>query len=611
MLEGLEAEDYDRSYSDRQLVARIARYFQPEARAMAVVAGLAVLSALLDIAFPLLIARGIDRAALAGFGPATWGVAGAILASGGLAWGLNFCRQIATARAVGNVVLRLRHDACAALLDRDLSFFDDHPSGAIVSRVTGDTESFAGVVALVLNLLSQLLLVFLIVGVLFVIDPRLTLLTLLVAPPMVLVALTVRRLARRLARGSQRALALVNANLQEAIAGITVAKGFRQERAIYEAFQPINERHYRVSVRQGFIYNGAYPMLAAVGGLGTALVVYFGGLSALDERVSPGDWLLFVQSIGIFMIPLTVIASFWSQFQQGLAAGERVFALIDADARVVQRDRQTVEGLRGGIAFRKVDFAYGPRQRVLSDFSLTIAAGEMVALVGHSGAGKSTLGKLIARFYEFQGGELLIDGRDIRSFDLRAYRRRLGIVPQSPFLFAGSVADNIRYARPEASDAAVAAVAGRVGGGDWLAALPEGLRTPISEGGWGLALGQRQLVALARTLLQDPAIVILDEATASIDPLTEAQIREGLDLLLRGRTAIVIAHRLSTIQGADRIVVLEGGRIVEEGDHDALLRRGGQYAALYNTYFRHQAPDSQFVPVRADVRASSECGTEL
>jgi len=210
-------------------------------------------------------------------------------------------------------------------------------------------------------------------------------------------------------------------------------------------------------------------------------------------------------------------------------------------------------------------------------------------LVGHTGAGKSSLGKLVARFYEFQGGELLIDGIDIRTFDLPSYRQHMGIVPQTPFLFSGTVADNIRYGKPEATDAEVERVAHQVGGGDWLVALPQGLQTDVGEEGKGISMGQRQLVALARVLLQDPSIVILDEATASVDPLTEAQIQEGLEIVLQGRTAIVIAHRLSTIKSADRIIVLRKGEIIEEGNHDDLMARKGHYAELYNTYFRHQS----------------------
>jgi ABC-type multidrug transport system fused ATPase/permease subunit len=228
---------------------------------------------------------------------------------------------------------------------------------------------------------------------------------------------------------------------------------------------------------------------------------------------------------------------------------------------------------------------------VLRGFDLTIAAGETVALVGHTGAGKSSLGKLVARFYEFQGGAIVVDGHDLRTFDLPSYRRQVGIVPQTPFLFRGTVRDNVRYARPDAGDAAVEAAARSVAGGDWLDALPRGLETEVTEGGRGLSMGQRQLVALARVLLQDPRVLILDEATASVDPFTEALIQEGLDVALAGRTAIVIAHRLSTVRRADRILVLRRGEVIEQGTHDALVARGGAYADLYDTYFRHQAPD--------------------
>jgi ATP-binding cassette subfamily B protein len=599
LMDGLAAEAYDRNYSDAQLLRRIFRYFRPYLPIMIFVAVMIFLNAVMDAVLPLLIARGIDTLATSGApqGSPTdlWRRALpliiAILLAGMLSWTFNFIRQWFTARAVGNVVLNLRKDAFDAVLERDMSFYDEFSSGRVVSRVTSDTQDFSTVVTLTLNLVSQVLQVAILVGILFYINPRLALIALTIAPFIVAAALAFRHIARFTTQQARRVLAEVNANVQESVAGISVAKAFRQERAVYDTFSRVNTQSYALNLRQGLVFSAIFPILGIIAGVGTVLVVYFGGRSVLAGAVTPGEWFLFIEAVALFWFPLTSIASFWSQFQAGLSASERVFALIDADSRVVQERSEPVPSLKGRIEFRNVDFRYTMQEQVLMGFSLTIPAGETVALVGHTGAGKSSLGKLVARFYEFQAGQLLIDGRDIRTFDLSSYRRHLGIVQQTPFLFTGTVRDNIRYGQPGATDDEVIAVANRVGGGDWLEALPHGLNTDVSEGGRGISMGQRQLVALARVLLQNPSILILDEATASVDPLTEAQIQEGLELVLKGRTAIVIAHRLSTIRTADRILVLRKGEIIEEGSHGALLSKGGHYAELYNTYFRHQSPE--------------------
>jgi ATP-binding cassette, subfamily B, bacterial len=601
IMDGLDAEAYDRTYKDSQLIKRIIGYFRPKLPIIIIVAVLVVLNSGLDTAFPLLIARSIDTLMQSAVMQTVVWLVGIILLATILSWTANMFRQWFTARAVGDVVLQLRKDAFAAIMDRDMSFFDEFSSGKIVSRCTSDTDSFATVVTLTINLLSQILLFFLVISVLFFRNVQLALLTLLIMPAIILVALGFRRLARSFTRRSQRSLARVNANVQEIISGITIAKNFRQEQNMYDEFKQINKQSYYVNVRSGFLYNGIFPVLILIANIGTTIVVYFGGQKVLQHTISAGDWFLFLQSISLLWSPLTSIASFWSQFQLGLAASERVFALLDAEPRVHQSDHKPVPHLTGKIEFKDVFFSYDDRQTVLADFNLTIKAGETIAFVGHTGAGKSSIGKLIARFYEFQGGQILIDGHDIRSFDLHDYHRHLGIVPQIPFLFSGTVADNIRYARPDASSEEVEEAARHIGGGDWLEVLPDGLDTLVGETGKALSMGQRQLVALARVLLQDPAIIILDEATASVDPLTEAQIQEGLDIVLKDRTAIVIAHRLSTIRHADRIIVLDRGRIVEEGSHAALMYQGGHYAQLYNTYFRHQSPDYKpgegFVPL--------------
>ena len=599
IMDGLDAEAYDRTYTDRQLVSRIVGYFRPHLPKMLFVAGTIVLNSGLDAALPVLISRGINNLT-----PAISGAGGgdpneiwrrsitlliAIMLAGALSWTFNFFRQTYTARTVGDVVLDLRKDAFDAVLARDMSFYDEFATGKIVSRVTSDTQDFSNVVTLTLNLISQILLVVIVVGVLFYINPRLALIEMAIAPIVVVVALLFRRIARHTTQQARRVLAQVNANVQESITGIAVAKTFRQEQTIYNEFSKVNAQSYALNLRQGYVFSAIFPILGTISGVGTALILYFGGRSVIGGAVSAGDWFLFMEAINFFVFPLTGIASFWSQFQLGLSASERVFALVDAEPRVHQYDNQPVTELAGRIEFKDVAFRYTEQEQVLQDFNLTIQAGETIALVGHTGAGKSSLGKLVARFYEFQGGQILIDGRDIRSLDLHSYRRKLGIVQQTPFLFSGTVRDNIRYGVEDASDVDVEAVASQVGGGDWLESLPNGLDTPVGEEGKGISMGQRQLVALARVLMQNPSIVILDEATASVDPLTEAQIQEGLDVVLQDRTAIVIAHRLSTIRAADRIIVLRKGEIIEEGDHNTLMAQGGHYAELYNTYFRHQS----------------------
>ena len=434
-----------------------------------------VLSACLDTAFPILISNSLDT--LGGsqaLQTAIWLVA-FILITGVLSWFSNLFRQSFTARAVGDVVLKLRSDAFNSVMSRDMSFFDEFLLGKIVSRVTSDTESFATVVTLTLNLLSQVLLYILIVVVLFFRNPQLALLTLTIMPAIIAVALGFRVVARRYTQKSQRSLARVNANVQEIVSGITIAKNFRQEQTMYNEFKDINAQSYYVNLRAGFLYNGIFPVLIFIANIGTVIVIYFGGLKVVDNAISAGEWYLFIQSLGLLWQPLTSIASFWSQFQLGLAASERVFALLDAEPRVHQVDQQAATNLSGKITFKDVFFSYDERQMVLKDFNLTIKAGETIAFVGHTGAGKSSIGKLISRFYEFQGGQILIDDQDIRSFDLRSYHTQLGIVPQSPFLFSGTVADNIRYAQPEATDAEVEAIARRIGGGDWIDVLPDGL----------------------------------------------------------------------------------------------------------------------------------------
>ena len=592
----LDTEAYDRQYSDWQLIKRIAEYLRPQQGRVWGIAALAAAVALVDVAYPFIVVRAVNELAIGPSLAFILGIVGLILFSRVLSWGLNFVRRRLTARAIGDLILDLRTSAFRAAASHDLSFYDEFKTGRIVSRITTDTQDFAQVITLTTDLASQILVVVILSVVLFTIDWWLTLLLIAFVPAVFVLAVSFRRLARYVTRQGNRAMANVNSAIRETIAGISVAKNFRQERAVYDEFSAVNVQSYAINIRRGFVLSTIFPVLNVLAGIGISLIVYFGGLAIAGGVVNVGDWYLFVNSLDKFWFPVTNVSAFWSQFQAGLSAAERVFALIDAEPRVVQVAHKDVPRLRGEIKFDHLGFHYGREAAVLRDFNLLIRPGENVALVGHTGAGKSSIAKLIARFYEFQTGQLLLDRLDIRTFDLTQYRKQLGIVSQVPFLFSGTVADNIRYAAPDVADSEIETLANKIGGGEWLEALPDGLQTHVGERGARLSMGQRQLVALMRVLVQKPAVFILDEATASIDPFTESQIQEALDLILANSTSILIAHRLSTVKAADRIIVLRTGEIIEEGNHASLMRQGGHYAELYNTYFRHQSPDFKPTP---------------
>jgi ATP-binding cassette subfamily B protein len=480
-------------------------------------------------------------------------------------------------------------DAYQAAVEHDLSFFDEFSSGKVVSRITSDTRDFGELIGLITDVAAQFVEAFILAIVIFNIEWKLTLYIMGLIPIVLVFAVLYRTLARKVTRQGMRAMANVNSTIKETVSGIAVAKNFRQEGSIYTDFDEANTTSYKVNVRRGLVLSIVFPALNALQGLATAVMVYVGGITAVQGLVSVGAWYLFLLSLDRFLFPIMNLTSFWTNIQNGLSASERVFALIDTPNRVIQTGNDPVPTLKGEITFEHVDFYYKESEPILQDFNLKVPAGENLAIVGHTGAGKTSIAKLIARFYEFQGGRILVDNLDIRSFDLNDYHRQLGIVNQVPFLFSGTVAENIRYAREEATDAEIQELARKIGNGEWLDTLPDGLKTEVGERGSRLSMGQRQLVSLMRVLVQRPAIFILDEATASIDPFTEWQIQQALNLILQCTTSILIAHRLSTVKSADRIIVMENGTILEEGSHAGLLAGGGHYATLYNTYFRHQS----------------------
>ena len=605
VMAGLGQSDYDRQYSDITLLRRIFRYFTPYKLSILIIGSAIGLSSIAGALVPLFISNTLDTLNN-GINFSTINLLLLIiLVFTILNFTMNAITQILTARTVQNAVVDLRNTAFNSLLDRDMSFFDKEPTGRLASRVVNDTNSFGQVISLTVNLLGQIILVFFVVSILIDISVKLTIVLLIFAPTVILVALAFRKIARNVSLGSQRILAKVNALIQETTSGIYIAKSFRAEEVLYDEFDKLNLKSYDINIKRGLVFNSIFPILSMLTGLGTAMIVYYGGLSILDsnnflsniisrfpgQELTIGQWFLFLQGLNLFFFPLISIASFWAQFQQGLAASERVFSLIDAENEVIQYDDKILEKPKGMINFENVTFGYEKENLVLENFNLKINSGEKIAIVGHTGAGKSTIANLIQRYYEFQDGKISIDNQNIRSLDLINYRKQLSIISQDVFLWNATIRENLLYGIPKTDNIEdkLNLVLKDVQALSWIEQLPNGLDTLVGERGQSLSMGQRQLIAFARILLRDPAILIMDEATASLDPFSDLLVQKATNKILEGRTSIVIAHRLSTIKNADRIIVLSDGKILEEGTHEDLLTKKGHYADLYDTYYRHQS----------------------
>ena len=589
ILDGLDTESYDRKYSDKELLKRILSYLKDYRGKIIIIFIVITLNSITGAAVPVLIGKTID---LIGKNPDIFIIgifSFCIIGSASIGWILNYIRQRITSKVIGSTILNLSSDAFKKTINHDLSFYDEHSSGKIVSRITSDAIDFSQIVNLITDFFSQILMVIILGFWLVTINAWLTLILFGMAPIAILIALSFRKIARKVTRNSKRIRAKINSQIKESISGIMVAKSFRQEKNLYDKFKKSNNQSYQVGLRKGLVINLIFPVMVTAAGIGSAAIMLISAYFLHSGNMTIGEWVLFLQAVAFFWWPLLNIASFWSQFQDGLSACERVFALIDRESKVKQTGNIKLSSLKGKIEFKNVTFSYNEKETILNKFSLKIPPGETIALVGHTGAGKSSIARLITRFYEFQGGKILLDDKDIRSLDMLSTRQYIGLVPQDPFLFSGTVLDNILYGNSDATDKDARYSAAHIGNGDWLEDLPNGLETNVGHRGSTLSMGQRQLVALSRVLLKNPALFILDEATASVDPFTETQIQEGLDTVMKTRTAIVIAHRLSTVKKADRILVLEKGRIIEEGNHKKLIDLNGHYSTLYNTYFRHQS----------------------